>query len=279
MKRFCLLAALMLFNPSAHAGNGISFSIGGHRIHIDSMRCRSLSCVSVSGTSIRDHGDDRGRAVKPPPVPVTTGTIPAVPPASNPRPPATTSPSIVVYKPAPVAPPPVAAAPAAPRVVATPSPPPAVVIPPAPPPPAPVAQPAEPARPAPQVVRVSREAEDEPVDGPIGDWETETSSLVRIRLCGAALCGYALDKETRDLGEAVLINMKPAKGAQWSGSVYSHDSGNTYYGTMEIKGADTMRVEACALGRFYCTGANWTRVSPTSQRMITQRQNQPERGS
>jgi uncharacterized protein (DUF2147 family) len=127
-------------------------------------------------------------------------------------------------------------------------------------------------------VRVSREPEDEPAEGPIGDWQTETDSLVRIRLCGRALCGYALDRETRDLGEAVLINMKPKKGSQWSGNVYSHDSGNTYYGTIELTDVDRMRVEACALGRFYCTGADWTRVShtPQQQRVITQRQSQPE---
>jgi uncharacterized protein (DUF2147 family) len=274
MKRFCLLAVLMLFSPSAHAGNGISFSIGGHRIHIDSVRCRSLSCVSVDGASRRDDGGDTARAVRPPPVPVTTGAIPAAPPASNPSP-------VVVYKPAPVLLPPIAAPPAPsppPRVVT--APPPAVVVPPAPPPPSPPA--ARPAEPAPQVVRVSREPEDEPAEGPIGDWQTETDSLVRIRLCGRALCGYALDKETRDLGEAVLINMKPKKGSQWSGNVYSHDSGNTYYGTIELTDADRMRVEACALGRFYCTGADWTRVShtpqraPQQQRVITQRQSQPE---
>ncbi|WP_426436226.1 DUF2147 domain-containing protein [Bradyrhizobium genosp. P] len=119
-------------------------------------------------------------------------------------------------------------------------------------------------------------AEDEPADGTIGDWQTETDSLVRIRLCGRALCGYALDKETRDLGEAVLINMKPKKGAQWSGNVYSHDSGNTHYGTMETKGANTLRVEACAFGGFYCTGTNWTRASPAPRRMITQQQIQSE---
>ncbi|WP_156179726.1 DUF2147 domain-containing protein [Bradyrhizobium sp. LTSPM299] len=184
-------------------------------------------------------------------------------------------------KPTPVALPPIAAPPAPappPRVVI--APPPAVVVPPPPPPPTPppLARPAEPARPVPQVVRVSREPEDEPVEGPIGDWQTEASNLVRIRVCGRALCGYAVDRETRDLGEAVLINMKPKQDAQWSGNIYSHDSGNTYYGTIELTDPDRMRVAACALGRFYCTTADWTRVSrtPQQQRVITQRQSQPE---
>ena len=30
----------------------------------------------------------------------------------------------------------------------------------------------------------------------------------------------------------MLINMKPKSDAQWSGNVYSKDSGDTYYGTI-----------------------------------------------
>jgi hypothetical protein len=281
MKRFCLLAALMLLSSSAHAG-GISFVIGGHRIHIDSVRCRSLSCVSVSGFSRREDIGDNCHPAKA--APATTAPVAAAPVASRPPVPAPAVPAapppIVVYKPAPVAPaqvvappppappPPAPPPPAAPHLVTTP--PPAVVTPtppPAPPPPVVV-----PARPVPPVVRISHETDDEPDDGPIGDWQTETDSLVRIRLCGHALCGYALDKETRDLGEALLINMKPKQGTQWSGNVYSHDSGSTHYGTMEMKGTNTLRVEACAFGRFYCTGANWIRVSQTPRRLITERQ-------
>ena len=44
--------------------------------------------------------------------------------------------------------------------------------------------------------------------------------------------------------------MKPKNESQWTGNVYSHDSGDTYYGRMALKGSDTLRVEACALGRF-----------------------------
>src|SRR5882757_7665519 len=277
MKRFCLLAMLMLFSPSAHAGDGLSFSIGGQRIHIDSARCRSLSCVSVSGASRGDGGGGNGHAVQPPsPAPATTGAIPAAPVASNPPAPARRAapapPPIVVYKPAPVVPPPPAAAPPpspppAPRVVVMPPPPAAAA-----PLPPPVAAPAEPARPVPQLLRVSREADDEPGDGPIGDWQTDANGLVRIRLCGRALCGYVLDQSSRDMGEAVLINMKPKKDAQWSGSVYSQDSGNIYYGTIELKGEDRLRVETCTLGHFYCTGSDWSHVSRSPQRMITARQ-------
>ncbi|GIQ78007.1 DUF2147 domain-containing protein [Bradyrhizobium sp. RD5-C2] len=252
MKRFCLLVALMLFMPLAHAREGISFSIGGHRVHLDSSRCRSLSCVSVLGASRRDDGGDNGRTLKPLPAPAAAAATPATPAAS------------ALPAPMPAAPPaPPPSAPSPPRVM-TPQPPPVVAAP--PPPPA-----AVPAHPAPPVLRVSREA-DEPDDGPIGDWQTEANDLVRIRLCGTALCGYALDRTTRDLGEAVLINMKPKQEARWNGGVTSQSSGNIRYGTIELKGADRLRVLSCALGRVYCTGADWVRVSRARHRVITQGQ-------
>ncbi|MCC8982052.1 DUF2147 domain-containing protein [Bradyrhizobium acaciae] len=276
MKRFCLLIALVLFTPFAHASEGISFSIGGHRVHLDSTRCRALSCVSVSDRSRRDDGGDNGRAMKLVPASATTATIPAATSARTPPAPAPAlspaSPPIIVDRPVPAAAP-LAAAPQ----LSAPPPPRVMTIQPAPvvaaPPPLPAAT-AHPIPPA--VVHVSRETADEPDDGPIGDWQTESDSLVRVRLCGNALCGYALDKTTRDLGEAVLINMKPKQDTRWSGSVFSQDGGNVHYGTIELKGADRLRVEACVLGRFYCTGADWVRVSRSRQRVITERARPPE---
>ena len=81
MKRTCLLVALTLFAPFAYAGEGLSFSIGGHRVHLDSARCRSLSCVSVSDRSRRDDGGDNGRMLNPVPAPAA---IPVTPAASPP---------------------------------------------------------------------------------------------------------------------------------------------------------------------------------------------------
>src|SRR5882672_236403 len=95
MKRYCLLAVLMLLSPSAFAGNSISFTIGGHRVHIEASRhCRSTSCASVSISGVyrsrgRYDGDDRyeddrvgNTPVKPQPAPQIT--TPPAPPASKP---------------------------------------------------------------------------------------------------------------------------------------------------------------------------------------------------
>ena len=62
--------------------------------------------------------------------------------------------------------------------------------------------------------------------------------------------------------------MKPKSDTQWTGNVYSHDSGDIYYGTMEMKGPNTLRVEACALGRFYCSGNNWSRIIGRTEQLI-----------
>ena len=89
-----------------------------------------------------------------------------------------------------------------------------------------------------------------------------------IARCGNALCGDALIS-SNERGEAVLINMKPKAERQWTGGVYSQESGETYYGTMSMKGIDTLRVEACALGRFYCSGNNWSRITRRADGLVT----------
>jgi hypothetical protein len=288
MKRYCLLAVLILLSPSAYAGNSISFVVGGHRIHIEASRhCRSTSCASVSISGIyrsRDRYDDDDRyeddridngPAKPQPAPPTIA--PSAPPVSKPPAPplVVASPPPSVYKPAAAATRIVTALPPLPPVAPT-----TLAVPPAPPSPPPpslppVAKPVEPVRPAPQISRVSHALEED-ADTPIGDWQTEGKGSVRIGKCGNALCGYVLNSSSNDKGEAVLINMKPKTDTQWGGSVYSRSSGDTYYGTMDLKGANTLRVEACALGRFYCSGNNWSRITDRPESLISSRQTSAE---
>lgn len=277
MKRLYFLAALLAFSPSAHAGSSISFSVGGHRIHIEaSPHCRSTSCASVSVDSRRKgdrSDDDNAAAVKPAPPAPQTVTPPA--PPANVQPVQTiVAPPPAVYKPAA----------AATQIVAAPPPPMqqvAIPVPPAPPPPVqqvaipvppPIVTPAEVARPSSPIARVSNEVAQEEADTPVGDWQTEGRGAVRIARCGNALCGYVLNSSSDDRGEAVLINMKPKNDTQWTGSVYSQDSGDTYYGTMDMKTSNTLRVEACALGRFYCSGNSWSRITGRAASLMTSRQ-------
>ena len=114
---------------------------------------------------------------------------------------------------------------------------------------------------APQAARGPEESDDADIDTPIGDWQTEgKGGLVRIEACGEALCGYVLNASTRAKGETVLVNMKAKNVTQWTGNIYSRSSGNNYFGTMTLKEVNTLRVEACAVGKFFCSGNNWTRL-------------------
>ena len=287
MKRLCSLAALMVLTTSACAGESISFSVGGHRIRIEAPRnCRSTSCASVSVSGLfesrrRRDRDDDDRGVAPPSPP----PAPAPAPAQVSPPP--TPPPVALPQNKPV----IAAAPAVTPATSVPAvgfataaastrpalPP----LPPVPPPPRlkssqPISQPCvmppaqKPIEAAPAKPPVIKALHEEESDTPLGDWQTESKGVVRIAQCGSALCGYTLNASSNDKGEAVLINMKPKTDTRWTGSVYSKDSGDTYYGTADLKGPNTLRVEACAFSRFYCSGNNWIRIS--TRPMITSRQ-------
>ncbi len=123
-----------------------------------------------------------------------------------------------------------------------------------------------------QTATVARN-DDEQTYTPLGEWESlGAKGTVRIERCGPALCGYALT-EASSRGESVLVNMKPKSHDVWTGSIYSRSSGNTYYATMTLKSSGRLRVEACAIGRFWCSGNDWTRVeAPRVQLITTSRQ-------
>jgi Uncharacterized protein conserved in bacteria (DUF2147) len=297
MKRFLYLVVLMALSSSAQAGNSFSFVVAGHRIAIEAPRdCNSPSCVSVSIPGIyetgggRDRDDDLDDTSD-----ASDAAAPVKPPAARQQ--QVSSPAIIqpASKPAiePVAsapPPPVAGvtATAAPEIAAAP---PSRIQPanteqpkPLQPKPLPVRSslpvkssadtPTQvvPPAPAPHPVQVLQETDDDPAEAPLGDWQTEgNKGSVRIERCGSALCGYVLNPSSNSNGETVLINMKPKTASEWSGNIYSRDSGSTYYATIAMKGPDSLRVEACALGRFFCSGNVWSRIGAKPAKLVTSR--------
>ena len=290
MKRFFYLIVLMALGSSAQAGNSVSFVVAGHRIRIEAPRdCTSPSCVSVSipgiyethgGRDRYDDNDDVSDAavpVKPPAAQqpqvssiVQPASRPATEPVASappPQPPAvvgpaaTAAPDIAAPSPSKIQ--------SASTLPKTPQPKPLQ------PKPLPAtssaaATPAVPPAAAPHAVQVLQEMDDDPSDAPLGDWQTEgNKGSVRIERCGGALCGYLLNPSSNASGETVLINMKPKAASQWSGNIYSRDSGSTYYATMTMKGPDSLRVEACALGRFFCSGNVWSRVGAKPEKLVS----------
>src|SRR5258708_31395269 len=127
MKRFYSLVVLMLLSASAHAGQSLSFVVGGHRIHIEAARhCRSASCLFVSIPGIyetrrgRDRNEDRDE--QPPAKPVAAAAS-APPPAAVTLAASTTR---EVAPPAPTTPAPTAPA-ATGTIIVMPAPPPAPI--------------------------------------------------------------------------------------------------------------------------------------------------------
>jgi hypothetical protein len=265
------LIALMAIAPAAEAGS-YSVSIGRHRFHVEAPRtCRSTSCVSIS--SHRSFRPAENAATRPVPAPIAPSS--PVDPAIPPRPPQA---SVVATPPA--APAPTLAAATSQPVVPPQTPRPE---PPRPEPPRAEAPRAEAPDPDPprlesppvpspeikQTVVVARRSDDEQAYTPLGEWESRgAKGTVRIERCGPALCGYALT-ETSRRGESVLVNMKPKSHDVWTGSIYSRSSGNTYYATMTLKSSGRLRVEACALWRFWCSANDWTRIEAPREQLIT----------
>jgi uncharacterized protein (DUF2147 family) len=268
MRRFGYLAVLMMLSSSAHAGEVHSFVVGGHHIRIEAGRhCASLSCISwsivdpkrvVAATASAQPAPARApAAVQVPQAPVT--------PQQSQPPAAPAAVSVICATPAnQVATATPSRAPTKMELAATAT---QTVA-----PPTPKAEPIKPAattQPASQIAPQPLRHED---DTPLGDWQTEgKSGLVRIEQCGRALCGYTLSASTNTTGETVLSNMKSKKDKLWTGDIFSRSSGNTYYAGMTLKAPNTLRVEACALGAFFCSGNNWTRIVPKSDEMMISR--------
>lgn len=232
MKKLFVIAALLMATTSAHAGNSISFEIGGHKVHIEAPKdCDTLSCLKVSAPGlsaadfkgfksnrvgdsddVADRSDPAPQTAAPAPAPVTARQ-PAAPVASTPAP-APTSTAVA-------------------STVATP----AVGF----------ETPSTAAAPQPAPVAAATT--------PLGVWSTEEGKgNVRVESCGPNLCGYAVKT-----GEKILINMKPQDN-KWTGQIHDPDSGRTYDSTIAMKGPNSLRVQGCAFGGLFCGGQVWKRV-------------------
>jgi uncharacterized protein (DUF2147 family) len=233
MKKSFVLAALLMATTAAHAGNSISFEIGGHKVHIETPRdCDSLSCIKVSAPGLSGFKD-----LKPARSQDKTDTaLRTDPPAQK-----------TVAAPAEPAPAPQTvapannAAPAAETIASV----------------APATAPKENAAPtaAPKTAPVAAAPAAAPTT-PLGEWATEENKgRVRIEQCGENLCGVAADS-----GEKILINMRPSE-ARWSGRIHDPDSGKTYDSTMTMKGPNKLRIQGCAFGGMFCGGQTWNRIS------------------
>lgn len=112
---------------------------------------------------------------------------------------------------------------------------------------------------------------------PVGEWRVaDGGAHIRIVDCSGVLWGVVSwektpgrDRQNPDpakrsrptLGMPVLLHMTPAdEPGRWEGEVYNAEDGNTYDASIELRSADMLHVEGCALG-ILCGGEDWTRLA------------------
>ncbi len=268
MKKLLLIAALLLTSGAAQAQ--YTFEYGGRTIHIDPDR----GTVSIPGIydnsggrwkkARSDPSAEKNRKAAPEqakvdPQPSPEGAPPAAPAqqaappsASQTEPPAATANNAPADTTA-VPPPEQPAAPAPPvqRESTSDAKPSTAIA---------AAPPALPVQPPQNGVPAEADARDP--NSPVGVWLTEEKKgKVRIEMCGANLCGYAVDRKSDQNGKQILINMKPGRDQKWSGRIFDPSSGSTYDSTIALRGPDRLRVQGCAFGGMFCGGQTWTRVN------------------
>jgi uncharacterized protein (DUF2147 family) len=263
MKRLFAIAALLLANSAAHAGDSYSFEVGGRTIHIEAPSgCDSPSCVSVSIQGVYESDQKRAKRAR---------AIPQTDPQARPVPQARIQPQAPAGS--KTGQPPGAASAPAPAPASTTT----ATLAPSDSTPAALPRPVEPAQsqPAPgpaagpvvatapvQKQQIPAPVASGPASSPLGIWQTEEKEgLVRIEACGANLCGYSVDARTNENGEKILINMKSVNDTKWTGRIHDPKSGSNYDSTIALKGPDSLRVQGCAFGGLFCGGQTWSRMN------------------
>jgi uncharacterized protein (DUF2147 family) len=300
---FAVTMGLAIGLSAAADAETFSFTVGGHHITISASRnCYRAGCVSFSipgiATGHRKHSDDvitARQAAPAKPAPKAAAANAPAPAAIAPAPQiVSAAPPAAMRAAVPPSPPP-----SIPKLAASDSKEVAAPAPPMPAEPVKIAASEKPAEPSPSAQpitdkpSVERAAQTLPVapptvvlpapevakvvdaerdDTPLGDWQTEGKvGAVRIEACGKALCGYLINPSSHAKGESILINMKPRSDSEWRGSIFSRASGNTYNATITLKSANLLRVEACALGHFFCSRNDWTRIIKEPAALATSR--------
>lgn len=115
---------------------------------------------------------------------------------------------------------------------------------------------------------------------PLGEWRDEDGkATIRIVECNSRLWGIiasekvpgTIDKNNPDkakrtratLGNPILLNMKKDEDEKdrWEGEIYDPIRGKTFSSSIQVKSANSLRVEGC-LAMVLCGGQTWTRVEP-----------------
>ena len=106
-----------------------------------------------------------------------------------------------------------------------------------------------------------------------GTWMNPYGSVaVRTGACDGKLCGWVVwanAEAKRDAGDAgvdhlvgveLLESYHQQRGAKWSGTVYVPDLGHRFSSTITSIGPNTLKVQGCLIGGFFCKSQLWQRI-------------------
>jgi uncharacterized protein (DUF2147 family) len=107
-----------------------------------------------------------------------------------------------------------------------------------------------------------------------GEWVNKgPTAIIRIAECPTGLCGtviWSAPKAKRDAarggtaeldGTVVMFDVVPASERRWRGRLFLPDQNRTVRATIELRGANQLRVKGCELGGLLCRSQGWTRRS------------------
>lgn len=98
---------------------------------------------------------------------------------------------------------------------------------------------------------------------PFGSWARgDGQAKVSVYTCGAAICAkntWIRDPASSEkVGDVLVMNLKSAGAAEWTGDAYDAKRGMTYAMTMNVA-QETMTTRGCLLA-VICRTVSWTRI-------------------
>lgn len=108
-------------------------------------------------------------------------------------------------------------------------------------------------------------------DPVLGTWKTQPDdgnyAHITMAPCGGAICGKIArtfnasgEFQSENIGKTLVIDMKPAGGADYEGRVWRPSNDKIYIGKMTLSG-NSLALRGCVAGGLICSKQNWTRVN------------------
>jgi hypothetical protein len=98
-------------------------------------------------------------------------------------------------------------------------------------------------------------------------WTWRPVFKIKTHRLADALPGLAAAEHAAEGAALDLEDVRPPASRWWSHNRYRCPDHDSYYGTISMKVPNALKVEACALGRFFCSGNVWSRadIKPVSR--------------